>query len=158
MGVYHGRADILMPQKFLNRADVITRLKQMSGERMAERVAPRMLDYIRVVNRIFDSPLKDGFVYMVAALLAGRRVLPAVLLRKDPLPAPVRWSVRILAVQRVGHQDTAPTFGQVFLMDRLDISQMVLKGLLYQFGSIVIRSFAPLPSRTMISLRLKSMS
>ncbi len=73
MGVDHSRTDILMPQKFLNRADIITRLKQMSGERMAERVAPRMLDYIRFVNRIFDDPLKDCFVYMVTALLAGHK-------------------------------------------------------------------------------------
>jgi len=100
----------------------------MSGKRMTERVAPRMLDYIRFVNRIFDGPLEDRLVYMMATLLAGRCIPPAVLLRKNPLPTPVCWGIRILAVQSVGHQNTAPTFGQVFLVDRLDISQMILKG------------------------------
>ena len=66
MGVDHGRTDILMPQKFLNRADVITRLKQMSGERMAERVAPRMLDYIRFLGKPFVSI--NSFCYANVAL------------------------------------------------------------------------------------------
>jgi hypothetical protein len=38
MGIDHRRFDVIMPHKFLNRSDIITTLKQVSGEAMPEGV------------------------------------------------------------------------------------------------------------------------
>ncbi len=42
MGVNHGRAHILVPEQFLNRADVIAIFKQMGGKGLPKRVATRL--------------------------------------------------------------------------------------------------------------------
>ncbi len=44
MSVNHGRADVFVPKKFLDRADVVTGLKQVRGEGMPEGMAADMLD------------------------------------------------------------------------------------------------------------------
>jgi len=38
MGVNHCRRDIIMPQQFLYRPDIIVRLQQVCGKRMTKRV------------------------------------------------------------------------------------------------------------------------
>jgi len=43
MCVNHGCLDILVPQQFLHRSDVVTAFKQMGGEGMPEGVAGRPL-------------------------------------------------------------------------------------------------------------------
>ena len=45
MGVNHSGADILMPQKLLNRPNVVAVLKEMSGEAVSEgMIADRFVD------------------------------------------------------------------------------------------------------------------
>lgn len=48
MGIDHRGADILVPEKFLYRPDVVSILKQVCGKRMTERVAARGLGDPRV--------------------------------------------------------------------------------------------------------------
>jgi len=44
MSVNHGRADVFVPKKFLDRADVVTGLKQVRGEVMPECMTAHELD------------------------------------------------------------------------------------------------------------------
>ena len=52
-------------------------------------------------HRLRDGLLDERFVNVVAFLLAGLGVRPAMLLRKHELPAPLAVRVRILTVQGV---------------------------------------------------------
>src|SRR3990172_6954693 len=70
----------------------------------------------------------------MAALLLGLRVHPPILLWKDPLPPPVGRRVGILPVQGSRHLNTSPAFGQVTLMDRLDLLEVLLKWRLERVG------------------------
>ena len=54
MGVNHGGLHILVAQKLLNRADIITILKQMCGKRMSEGVTGGVL---------VDLRFSDGLLY-----------------------------------------------------------------------------------------------
>src|SRR3989304_2008116 len=102
----------------------------MGGERMAKGVTTCSFSNSGRCYSLFDSSLHNGFIHVMPAFFGGFLVLPSVLLREDPLPAPFTRRIGILAIQSVGHLHPPPAFGQVFLVDRLDISQMVLKGLL----------------------------
>ena len=86
---------------------------------MAKGVAPNVFDDTGFSNRLFHGPLKYGLMEMVSAFLSGCCVLPPVLLREDPLPAPLGWSVGIFSVQGMGQQNAAPAFGQVPLMVKI---------------------------------------
>jgi hypothetical protein len=101
MGIDHGRADILVPKEFLDGADVIACFKQMRGKRMSEGVTTDMLNYACTADCFLDAPLKNRLMSVMPPLFAGLGVLPAVLLRKYPLPSPFLWSV--------GHRYTAPS-------------------------------------------------
>jgi len=103
MRVNHRRSDILVPEKFLNGPNIIPGLKQVSGEGVTESVTPDMLNNSSLPGRFFNGSLKNGFMDVVAAFLAGLCTLPPFLLREHPLPPPVLRRVRILAVQGAGH-------------------------------------------------------
>src|SRR3989304_8136719 len=105
----------------------------MGGERMAKGVTTCSFSNSGRCYSPFDSSLHNVFIHVMPAFFGGFRVLPSVLLREDPLPAPIGGRVGILAIQSVGHLHPSPPFGKVFLMDRLDLSQMVLKRFLKQF-------------------------
>jgi hypothetical protein len=81
-----------------------------------------MFDDASPLDRLLHSTLQDGFVNVVTPYLASLVVLPPVLLRENPLPAPLGGSVGIFTVQRARHLHPPPSFRQVFLMDRLDLS------------------------------------
>ena len=73
-----------MIKKLLDRADVVTRFKEMGGERMPECVTADVLDQTGRAHGFLNGPLQDRFVGMMAAFLASSSVLPPGLLRKDP--------------------------------------------------------------------------
>ncbi len=89
MGVTHGRADVFVPEEFLDSADIVARLKQMHGKGMPEGIAAYMLYYPGIADSFHNGPLKNRLVCMMPSFLAALRVLPPVFLWKDPLPAPV---------------------------------------------------------------------
>jgi hypothetical protein len=97
MGIDHGRGEVLVPQEFLDGSDVVAGFEQVRGKRMAEGVTSNVFDDAGLANSLLHGPLEDGFVHVMAALFARTGVLPALLLRKDPLPAPVRWGVGVFA-------------------------------------------------------------
>ncbi len=71
---------------------------------------------------------------MVSSLLTRPAILPAFLLRKNPLPAPFLGRVRVFTAQCVRHQNATPAVGQVALVDRLDGSEMLSQRRLERHG------------------------
>lgn len=57
MGVDHRRADVFVAKKFLYGTNIIAGLKQMHGKGVTEGMASGMLDYTRLADGFFDSPL-----------------------------------------------------------------------------------------------------
>lgn len=97
----------------------------------------------------FDSFLHQGSVDVMTSLLLGLAVDPTAVLGKDPFPAPVLRHIGVLAVEGIGKQDAAPSIGEILLVNSLDPLEVVLERHLERVGqhaSMVIRSFAPLPS------------
>ncbi len=69
MGIQHRSFDVLVPEQFLDRPNVITILKQVRSKRMPEDVAARGLGKAGFENRLLDpsryrgrcaSPGKNG--------------------------------------------------------------------------------------------------
>jgi hypothetical protein len=89
MGVDHRRTHVFVAQELLDGADVIARFQQMRGERMAERVANRVLDDAGFANGPSNGALHQRLVDVVAAILPRSAILPATLLGKGPLPSTV---------------------------------------------------------------------
>ncbi len=79
---------ILMPQQFLDRSNIITILKQMSGKAVPECMARHVLDKAGLRHGLFYSLLDNGLVDMMTTLLPCFAIPPAAFLRKDPLPPP----------------------------------------------------------------------
>jgi hypothetical protein len=55
MGVNHGGSHILVAQELLNRADIVTILKQMCGKRMTEGVTGGILGDLRFHDGLLHS-------------------------------------------------------------------------------------------------------
>ncbi len=134
MGVDHGRLHILVAEEFLHGPDVVARFQQMRGEAVPERVAGGMLWDPGLAHRGLHGPLDEGLIDMMAALLAGGRIPPALLLGKDPLPAPRGSRIRILPRQRVGHGHAPVPISQIPLMDLARADEMFLQRPLQGFG------------------------
>ena len=87
---------------------------------MPKRVRGRRFGDARSADGLFDGPLEDRLVEMVSSLFTSLGASPAVPLRNDPLPPPVRGGVGILPVESVRHLDPSPTVGQALLIYGLD--------------------------------------
>jgi hypothetical protein len=59
-----------MAEEFLNRANVVASLQEMSGEGVAQGVARRGLVNSGGANGLLEGPLEHGLVQVVAAPLA----------------------------------------------------------------------------------------
>ncbi len=59
MGVDHGRADVLVAQEFLHRADVVTIGQQMRGKRMPKRVPRHALRQSGLSHSLLDRLLDE---------------------------------------------------------------------------------------------------
>ena len=116
MSVNHSRADVFVPEEFLDSANVLARLQQMRGKSMPKSVAANMLYHPGRPGCFLDCALKNRFMYMMPSFFAGSRVLPPVLLREDPLPAPVFRRVGVFAIQGPWQMNTAPSIDQVFFV------------------------------------------
>ena len=122
MGVNHGGADIGMPQQLLHRANVVTRLQQMRGKRVAQHMGANRLGNPSTACRIAHSALHRGGQHMVPALeqLSGTciwaRVLRAHRRRKHPLPGPAAVGLGVLHGQRMGQIDTPKSRQYIFFV------------------------------------------
>jgi len=75
VGVDHGRLDVLVAQQLLDGADVVMVFQQMGGEGVPEGVAGHALFQAGGTCRLADGALQAAFVEVMAARLAGARVL-----------------------------------------------------------------------------------
>ena len=74
------------PQEFLDRSDVVVILEEVGGEGVAKRVATDWLGDPRTKRGGLDCALKDGFMQVVAAVLASHPLDVDARRRKDPPP------------------------------------------------------------------------
>ena len=98
VSINHRGANVAVPQKLLHGPDIISVLEQMRGERMTECVTSGWLKYMRFDSCFLESLLEDGFVKMMPMLITVDPVGVMTRSRKDPLPSPFFWRVRILFV------------------------------------------------------------
>jgi len=117
MGVYHRCADVLVPEKFLDRPDIIPILQEVGSERMPEGVAGDGLRDPGPLARVFDGPLDGGVVKVVPEEATGGRFPKLALCGEYPLPSPlaVRGLVLPLERSRKGNV-TAPSFQIPFML------------------------------------------
>ena len=86
VGVDHGGADVVVAQELLDGADVVARLEQVGGERVAKGVARDVLGQSGVHGGAVDCALKHGLVGVVPSTLVWSLALfhrPAVTLCRD---------------------------------------------------------------------------
>jgi len=81
---------------------------------------------------------------MVPPFFTGLRVLPSVLLGKNPLPSPFGRSIRILAIQRTRQEYFSPTLSKIFIVNAFDLFQMVGERLFQGFRQHRDPVFCPL--------------
>ena len=86
-----------MAQKFLHGTNVVAAFQELRGEGMPERVADGTFGQTSFFHRAAGCLLDDRFVNVMSSFFAGFRVLPLVLLREHPLPAPFLRRVGIFA-------------------------------------------------------------
>ena len=67
VGVNHGRGNVLMSQKLLDRTDVVATFKQMRGKTVPERVTTRGLGNASTPDRQFHRVLKIFLADMMTA-------------------------------------------------------------------------------------------
>ena len=77
---------------------ILTLLSTSYNAKLSRSFSCWLLDQACLPNGLFERLLKDGFIYMMPALLSRSRIPPAVLLRKNPLPAPFGRRLRVFPV------------------------------------------------------------
>lgn len=100
MGIDHRGLHVAVPQQFLDGADVLATLQQVSRKQVAERVTAGRLADSGPQDRQLHGLLDQGWVEALPALRSDLVVTPTVRLWKDPLPPPFRGGVQVLPSQR----------------------------------------------------------
>jgi len=88
VGVDHGGGDIVMPEQFLDGADICAALQRVSREAVAKRVAGNAFDDAGPCDGSFDGPVDRQLVDMVAPHLSRTGVDRESGGGKDVLPTP----------------------------------------------------------------------
>ena len=156
VGVDHGGGDVGVAEELLDGADVVAALEEVGGEGVADGVAAGAFGEAGGEDGVVDGALEDRLVEVVAAPGGGGRVVVVAGGGEDPLPGPFAAGVGELAVEGVGEGDGAGAVGEVVEVLGLDLGEV--RGSMRRRGSIVLRSFWPLPSRMRISPRSRSRS
>ncbi len=102
MRIDHCGFDVFVAHELLKRADVLAAFQQVGGERMAEGVGRGWRGDSRGEHRPPHGLLNHGGIQVMASLLTGVGAVPAMLLWKYPLPAPLHRCMGILPPQGVG--------------------------------------------------------
>ena len=146
-----------MTEQLLDRADVVTVLKQVGRERVPKGMAAGVLRDPGTKHGLPDSALKDGFVQMVPPPQPAFGIEVDARRGEHPLPGPFAAGVRILPTERMRQRHPAGIADEVALVLAAHGFE-AREGSFRATGNIVRRSRSPLPARTMISLRAKSTS
>ncbi len=102
MRVDHRGADVSVSQEFLDSANVIAILKQVSCEGMSESVTTRRFGNSGFPHGLFHRFLQDRFVKMVPAFLSRHLVDVMTGGRKHPLSSPLFARVWVFAFEGIG--------------------------------------------------------
>jgi len=119
INVNHGGLHVLLAQDFLHGPNVEAAIQDLRGKRMLKGMACGAFGQPRLFQRAVNRLLDDRFVNVMPPLFAGLCVPPAILLRENPLPAPLFPRVGIFTVQGVGQQHAASSVVQVTFVDAL---------------------------------------
>jgi hypothetical protein len=144
VGVDHGGFDVFVSEEFLNRSDVVTVLKEMSGETVAKGVRGNPFLNSGESGGFFDGFLKGGFVDVVTLGDAGARILGKVRGGKYILPKPFAVSVWIFFLDGVGKVYRAKAVGEVLTMNALYITEVPMQGAgqaVGEHGDAVVTAF-----------------
>ena len=88
VGIDHGRSQIAVSEKLLDRPDVRATLQKMGGEGMPKRVGTDVFGQARPVHACFDGLVDDAGINVVATRDARTRVHRQVAGGKQVLPTP----------------------------------------------------------------------
>lgn len=102
MGIDLGRLDVVMSQQFLNGTDVVSRLQEMSGKTVPQRVRGGPLGYARAAHRRLHGLLDRSGVHVVPFLPPAVRVDCPVHGREEVPPALVERGARVFPRQCEG--------------------------------------------------------
>lgn len=107
-----------MPQQFLDGANVVACFQQVGGKTMAKHVRRHPFIYPGLFGRSFDGSLNDAFVHVIAVQrpIVTARVFGQGGSRKNKLPAPITFGVRVFPGEGVGEGGTAVTLLQILVM------------------------------------------
>jgi hypothetical protein len=120
VGVDHRRGTIVVPEPWLNSADIGAALEQVSGEGMAKGVGADGLRQTSTADGHRDGVVDDAGVHVMAAGDTGMRVDGDVPGGEDIRPAPCLGGMRRFPSQRMGQVDLAMSLSRILLMQRLD--------------------------------------
>ena len=96
--INHRSGDVLVPQKFLNRSDVVAVVQQVGRKRMSKRVWASRFRDLRFEPGLVNGLLENRFVEVVAPLFSCDRIGVMAGGWKHPLPSPVPTRAGILSV------------------------------------------------------------
>jgi hypothetical protein len=91
MGINHCRADVVVSEKFLDRPDIISVLKQVCCKGVAQSVAPGRFEDASLEPSFFESFLYNRFVKMMSAFLSSDPINVMAGRRKNPLSLQSIW-------------------------------------------------------------------
>src|SRR5882724_9770436 len=105
MGIDHRRVDILMPQKFLDSANIVASFEQVRGKRMPEGVAARRLGDPCLPYGRFHGTLQHELTHVMPPFNTAARVDRTCCRREDILPSPFTIGIQILSLQGIWRVD-----------------------------------------------------
>jgi hypothetical protein len=127
MGTDHGRRPIVVPEQWLNGADVGAALEQVSGEGMTNGVGADVLRQTGTANRHLGGVVDDAGGTIMATGHTRARVNGAMPGRKDLRPPPCLGGIGVFPGQRMGEVRLAMPLSRILLMQRPDPGQVVLE-------------------------------
>jgi hypothetical protein len=100
--INHRRAHVVASKELLYRADVVSPLEKVRGERVSQAMRARGFCDPGQPGGLFDRALDHGLVEMMAPTLPGLPMEIEAGCREDPLPAPLLRRLRVLPCQCIG--------------------------------------------------------
>lgn len=120
MGINHGRADIAVPEKRLDCADIVIGLQKMCSKTMAEGVRCDAFGEFCHSHSLIKSLLDMLFMQMITPLLFRFSHKRKRLLREEPLPDEFLCRLGIFLFQLIIEKCTRISRYDILVMETLD--------------------------------------
>ena len=102
MSVNLGCADVFVAELFLDGSDIRSSFQKMSRERMAKCMTARWFGNACFSYGDFNCPLNRTFIKVMSSCNPGTRVKASLPSRKNVLPSPFFWGIRVFSRERIG--------------------------------------------------------